>query len=202
MRIPSAILLLGVFLLGCLSLGGISQINPDIGGSTDLSAIETALSDRVVWKAGELDVDGVQCASPAAVTINSGPLLKTILCADNDASTIYGWHIMSDAWDGDTITFELSYVQTAADTSALASDISAQCVPSGSAITSSWGTEVAIDDAAVSGSNKIDMTESAAVTPSGVCEAGAALFWRWQMDAAGTTTAVGTLHFLGVKMRM
>ena len=152
------------------------------------------------WPAGAMSADGTQCADPAEVTINSGPIQYTAVCTDNDASTLYGHVVMPDGWDAGTVTFELAYLQTAADTSALNSDIAAQCHGAGETVDSTWGTEVAIDDAAVTGSNAVDMTVSGAVAAAGTCAAGDALWWRWQLDATGTTTAVATLHFLGLKM--
>lgn len=154
------------------------------------------------WGAGAFSTDGTQCAAPAEVTINSGPKLYTVICTDNDAATIYGSTAMPDSWDGgNTLTFALTYVQTAADTAVLNSDIAAQCRSNGEAPSSTWGTEVAIDDAAVVGSNSNDITVSGNVTPAGTaCATGDMLYWRWQLDATGTTTAVATLHIVGVKM--
>lgn len=156
---------------------------------------------KSIWfGAAALSTDGTQCAAPAEVTINSGPKLWTIICTDNDASTIYGSVKMPDSWDGGTVTFEHVYIQTAADTSALNGDIAAQCRGNGEAPSSTWGSEVALDDAAVTGSNQNDFTTSAAVTPAGTCAAGDMLYFRYQLDATGTTTAVATLHTLGFKM--
>ena len=156
---------------------------------------------RSMWfGAAGFSVDGTQCATPAEVTINSGPKLYTTICADNDASTIYGSAQMPDGWDGGTVTFAQVYVQTAANTSALNGDIAAQCRGNGETPSSTWGTEIAIDDAGVTGSNNNDITVSAAVTPAGTCAGGDMLYWRYQLDATGTTTAVATLHTLGFKM--
>jgi hypothetical protein len=156
---------------------------------------------KSIWfGAGSLSTDGTQCAAPAEATINSGPKIWTIICTDNDASTIYGSVQMPDSWDGGTVTFEHVYIQTAADTSALNGDIAAQCRGNSETPSSTWGTEVAIDDAGVSGSNDNDFTVSAAVTPAGTCAAGDMLYFRYQLDATGTTTAVATLHHVGFKM--
>lgn len=154
----------------------------------------------IYFPAGALSTDGTQCAAPAEVTINSGPKTWTIICTDNDGSTIYGHVVMPDSWNAGTVTFELEYLQTAADTAVMNSDIAAMCRGAGETINNTWGSEIAIDDAAVSGSNIVDHTTSAAVTADGTCAAGDTLFFRWQLDATGTTTAVATLHILGVKM--
>jgi len=154
-----------------------------------------------IWfDAAALSTDGTQCAAPAEVTINSGPKRFTIICADNDASTIYGSVKMNNDYSGGPIYFTHVYLQTAADTNALNGDITAQCRGNGVTVNSTWGTEVAIDDAAVTGSNKNDYTTSAAVTPNGTCTGAPMIYWRYQLDAAGTTTAVATLHTLGFGM--
>ncbi len=152
------------------------------------------------WGASGMSSDATQCADPLEATINSGPKLYTIICTDNDASLFGGSTVMPDGWNAGTVTFELSYIQTAANTSALNVDVSAQCHAPGETIDGTFGTEVAIDDAAVSGSNKLDSTTSAAVTAAGTCAAGDILFWEMEVDATGTTTAMATLHFVGVKL--
>jgi hypothetical protein len=81
-------------------------------------------------------------------------------------------------------------------------DIACQALSPGEALSSTYGTEVAIDDAAVSGSNANDLTTSAAVTCSGTTPAGGdILYFRYQLDATGTTTGVTTLHHLGFFIR-
>lgn len=155
----------------------------------------------VYFPAGALSTDGTQCAAPAEVTINSGAKRWTIICADNDASTIYGEVEMPDAWDGGTVTAMGSFVQTAADTNAMNSDIAFACRANGDTINNTWGTEVAMDIANMGGSSKIDTVTTAAATPNGTCTGnGTLLQFRWQLDATGTTTAVATLHMLGFKI--
>ncbi|MCK9520880.1 MAG: hypothetical protein WC057_09905 [Dehalococcoidales bacterium] len=193
-----------VFLLVCTAWAGPPASPPvDVDSliSTHNSDITAhSATQSMYWGAGAMSADGAQCAVPAEVTINSGPITYTVICADNDASTLYGHAVMPDGWDAGTVTFELEYLQTAADTGPLHSDIACMCRGAGETVNNTWGTEVAIDDAAVSGSNKVDQTTSAAATCNGTCAAGDMLFWRWQMDATGTTTAVATLHILGLKM--
>ena len=174
------------------SVATTAYVQTELGNATEVRSM--------YWGAGAMSSDGTQCADPAEVTINSGPKQYTVICTDNDASTVYGSTVMPDGWDAGTVTFELAYVQTAADTNALNGDVTAQCRGAGETVNNTWGTEVAIDDAAVTGSNAVDNTTSAAVTPNGTCAAGDTLFWRWQMDATGTTTAAATLNLLGMKM--
>jgi len=168
--------------------------------SVDSEHISTIV-ESVFWDAAGMIPDGTQCdVASDPVTINSGPMQYTAICADNDSSTLYGHIVMPDSWDAGTVTFELEYLQTAADTSALNSDIAAMCRGATETVNNTWGSEVAIDDAAVTGSNAVDHTTSAAVTANGTCAGGDTLYFRWQLDATGTTTAVATLHILGMKM--
>lgn len=154
---------------------------------------------KSVWiGAGNLYGDGTNCPSrPTAVTINSGPVIPTFICADSNSSRLVGALRMPGDWDGGTITLTHSYIQTAADTSALNGDVAAQCRGAGETVSSTWGSEIAVDDAAVTGSNANDLTTSAAITPAGTCAAGDMLYFYYELDATGTTTATATLHHLG-----
>lgn len=155
----------------------------------------------VFFPAGALSTDGTQCAAPAEATINSGAKRWTIICADNDASTIYGEADMPSAWDGGTVTLTGRFVQTAVDTANINSDVAMACRGDGTTINNTWGTEVAMDTA-MSGSSATDTVTTAAITPDGTCSGGGKLLqFRWQLDAAGTTTALATLHILGFKLR-
>ena len=161
----------------------------------------TSIVDTIVWDAAGITADGTQCADPAKVQINSGPRQYTIICTDNDASFMFGHVLMPDSWDAGTVSFSLEYLQTAADTDVLNADVECQCHGHGETVDNTWSTSpIAIDDAAVTGSNAVDVTDSAAVTCAGTCAAGDSLWWRIGVDAGGTTTGVATLHFLGVAM--
>jgi hypothetical protein len=186
-------------IVGLILWPGIAWASGFSGGGAG-EANPTSEVRSVVWTAGAMSADGTQCAAPAEVTINSGPKLFSVICADNDGSTLHGNLVMPDGWDGGTVTFELSVIQTAADTDALNSDIAAQCHGATETVDSTWGTEIAMDQANLSGSNKVDHLNSAAVTPAGTCAAGDSLYWRWQMDATGTTTGPTTLHMTAMKM--
>lgn len=157
---------------------------------------------KSVWiGAGGLYGDSTQCPErPTAVTINSGPKIPTFICTDNNASRLTGMLLMPNDWDGGTITLTHAYIQTAADTGALNGDAAAQCRGNGETVSSTWGTEVAIDDAAVTGSSKNDLTTSGDITPAGTCAAGDMLYFYYELDATGTTTAVATLHHLGFRL--
>lgn len=154
-----------------------------------------------VWiPAGAMSTDGTQCAAPAEVTINSGAKRYTIICADNDGSTAYAEVAGLDDWDGGTITIRGYFIQTAADTSNLNSDIAAACRPDSEIINNTWGTEVALDGA-MEGSSNLDTFLTGAITPNGTCTGkGTLLQLRWQLDATGTTTAVATLHLVGLQV--
>ena len=155
----------------------------------------------IFWPAGALSTDGTFCAAPAEVTINSGAKRWTIICADNDGSTIYGEVEMPDSWDGGTVTLMGSFIQTAADTNAMNSDVAMACRGTGTTINNTWGTEIAMDIANMTGSSGINKVTTAAITPNGTCTGGGKLLqFRWQLDAAGSTTAMATLHVLGFKL--
>ena len=178
------------------------------GGTATFAANEIGASEistvvvSAYWLAAGISADGTQCADAAQAVINSGPEIYTIICADNDASQIEGHIQMPDSWDGGTVVFELDILQTAADTAVFNSDVSVQARGATEAVNNTFGTEVAMDDAAVTGSNAIDQVTSGAVTPNCTtsCVGGDTLFWRLEFDAAGTTTGVTTLHILGMKM--
>lgn len=165
------------------------------------SAITTEVRS-VGFDAFSMIGDGTQCPEdPSIVTLNSGPKDASFICTDNNASRLEGGTVMPDGWDGGTVTFELHYIQTAADTLILNSDIACQARGEGETTNDTFGTEKAIDDAAVTGSNNDDFTTSAAVTcdcPTS-CQGGDVLRWRWEL-AVETTSAVTTLHFLDIKM--
>jgi hypothetical protein len=156
----------------------------------------------VYFPAGALSTDGTQCGAPTERTpVASGLKLFTIICTDSDSSRMHGSVVMPDSWDAGTVTFSLTVLQTAADTSNLKWQVAAQCKGDGEALvaTSSYGTEIEVTDA-MGGSNQQNTSTSAAVTPSGSCAAGDVLAFYIDFDATGTTTAVATLHVLGVKM--
>lgn len=149
--------------------------------------------------AGYLVGDGTKCPlSASPVTINSGPKTLTMVCGSSANGDMDFDLVMDTAWDGGTLEFEPLYTQTAANTSAMHSDIKAQCRGVGETPSSTWGTSVPIDDAAVTGSSASDRTMSAAVTPAGTCAAGDQLFVRYTLDVTGTTTPEATLHFYGI----
>jgi hypothetical protein len=181
-----------VNLAGTQTLTGKTLTTPTI------TSLANTLTKSIWFDAGALQVDGTQCAAPAQITLNSGPILYTIICTDNDAATIYGSVKMPDSWNGGTVTFTQVYVQTAANTGVLNGDIACQARSNGEVPSSTWGTEVAIDDAAVVGSNSNDMTTSGAATCAGTGVAGGdMLYFRYQVDATGTTTTAASLHTLG-----
>jgi phosphatidylethanolamine-binding protein (PEBP) family uncharacterized protein len=182
----------------------ILTVDPDAASPNAMYTFGSGYRPRKsIWfGAGSLSTDGTQCAAPAEVTpVASGPKLWSIICTDNDASTIHGSVRMPDSWDGGTVTFTHVYQQTAADTNVLNGDIACQARSNGEAPSSTYGTEVALDDAAVVGSGSNDMTTSAAATCAGTGLAGGdMLYFRYQLDAGGTTTAVATLHHLGFNL--
>jgi hypothetical protein len=151
------------------------------------------------WPAGSLSSDGTNCTDPAEVTLNSGPKLYTISCADNAASIVYGSVVMPDAWDAGTVTFEITAWHGTTETITFAGDFSAQCRAAGEVPSSTWGTAVAAD-VSITTANQIEMATTAAVTAAGTCAAGDALFWRWVMDATTCPANCANTDIVGVKM--
>lgn len=167
-------------------------------GSTGGERVQT-----MYWGSGAATSDGTQCADPVEVTINSGPKQFTVICAETDTATLTGSLMMPDGWNAGTVTFQLSYIQTAADTGSMKSDIECQARGAAETVNNTWSAEIAIDDAAVTGSNALDTTTSAAVTCDCTtsCQGGDILYWRWSVDATGTpTTDYSTLNIIGMKM--
>lgn len=161
--------------------------------------------DSMIWTGSGVTPDGTNCADASSVLINSGARVVSILCADDSTSYLYGDLQMPDSWDYTAdVTFEIAYIQTASDTNAFDGDFQIQCRTAGTTVGNTWGAEAAAHDDNVTGSNGIDHQTSATVdtdtTTPADCAAGDHLFWRWNMSATGTTTAVGTLHIIGVKM--
>lgn len=178
------------------------MIDPDAANVHDMYVFGTNYRPyKSIWfGAGSLDGDGTNCPALATtVTINSGPKIPTFICADSSSSILYGAVKMPGDWDGGAIYISHVVIQTAADTNAVNGDVSAQCRGAGVAVNSTWGTSQAIDFS-VTGSNKNDYSQSAAVTPNGTCAVGDMLYFRYVLDATGTTTATATLHHVGFRL--
>ena len=175
--------------------------NGDFANAAELDADGsiTNHTKTAYWPGHGLTADGTQCANPAKTTINSGPTLYTVLCADNAASIVYGEAKMPEGWNGGTIEFEMQAVQTAADTGILDFDFSAQCRGDGDSVNSAWGTA---QNVSITFTTQYDeeQDKTAAVTPNGSCVSGDTVYWRAVMDATATTTAVATAHIKGISM--
>lgn len=175
-------------------------VDPDAATKKAMWAFQSGYYPlKSVWiPAGNLDGDGTNCpASPTAVTINSGPKRKTFICADNNGSRLNIGLKAPNDWDGGTFTLTAVVIQTAADTAALHSDTAWQCRGNGEPVSNSWGTEVAMDLANLTGSNANDFIPSGNITATGTCASADMLYGYWDVDATGTTTGMTTLHILG-----
>lgn len=139
------------------------------------------------------------CSDPSSVRIGSGPQVPSVICTDDAASQLDGSIRMPRNWDGGPVVFEISYVQTAANTGSFVSSIQAQCRAPGEAINNTFGTPVTITDAAVTGTNGFDVATSAATTPNGTCSGGNFLAFEWFVDVS-TTTTMASLHILEITM--
>ena len=189
---------------------GVTDENGDTLLNFDPNASEPhdqyALGDKKIGKylffpADYFIGDGTNCPQRASVaTINGGPRTSTMICGSGANGDMDVDIVMPIKWDGGVLYFEPVYTQTAANTSAMNSDIKAQCRGTGETPSGTWGTSVPIDDAAVTGSSATDKMWSAAVTPAGTCNGGEQLFVRYTLDVTGTTTPEATLHFYGLGM--
>jgi hypothetical protein len=161
-----------------------------------------SLTKSIPWSMGGTLTDGAQCAAAAAVTINSGPKTYTVVCTDNDAGTIFGDTIMPDGWDGGDVVFRFQALNTAADTNVIEFDFSAMCRADGDAVNSTYGSEPASPASITfTTANDIETSSATTVTPNGTCTNDAThLYWRAQLDATATTTAVATAHTVGIIM--
>jgi len=154
----------------------------------------------LLWLAQDITGDSVGRCSPAQIVIGSGPRPFEMRCTDDDAALLEGWSVVPEGL-ATPLIFRLSVAQLAADTGALHGDGILQCKGPGEVINNTWSPEVSLDFASLTGSDGLDQASSAQVTPPQPCNAGDLLFWRWAVDAAGTTTAMGTLLFLSMELR-
>lgn len=156
---------------------------------------------KAIWLgAAALSTDGTNCTDPAERTINSGPKLFTIICADNGSSIIFGSFQAPLNWDGGTLIFEQVVIQTAADTNFLSGNMFAQCRGNTETVSNTWGSAATIA-ATMTGSNANNIATSSAVTPAGGCAGGDTVYFQYNVSSVPTTTAMGTLHTLGFTVR-
>lgn len=139
--------------------------------------------------------------SISSLSVTGGPTNSyTYRCDDLDTEYLESWTVLPQSYDGGSLVFEAYGVQTATDTGALHADVKMQCRGDGETI-AGWGDEVAVDIAAVTGDDGVDVGTSGDVTPAGGCEAGDLLWWHWEIDATGTTTAMTTMQWIAFRIR-
>lgn len=135
------------------------------------------------------------------LSVTGGPTnTYSYQCDDNDTHYLESWYVMPENWDGGTLIFDAFAVQTATDTGAVHSDVKMQCRGNGETV-AGWGVEVAVDIAALTGDDGLDVGTSAEVTPAGSCNPGDFLWWHWEIDAAGTTASMATVKWVGFRIR-
>ena len=164
----------------------------------NIVSMDITTVDTIVWNAGGMIASGT-CTDAAEATINSGPIVHSIICTDANTSVIDGHVVMPDGWNAGTVTFEMEYIQSAADTADFLGDIKAMCRGATETVNNTWGDTVAMDDAGVTGSNAVDHLTSGAVTANGTCAAGDTLYWKWTWSD-DSDTAPATLNITGMKM--
>lgn len=182
---------------------GTGSMGPSVAQPATINSLFTR-TDSMVWDASAFTVDGTQCTTPASAAVNSGPILYTTTCADNDAGIIYGSAVMPDSWDAGTVTLEVSaWDETADPAGTMAFDASAMCRRASDTLNNTFGDAVALDMSfADAGTAQYDVvqTTSGAITPNGTCAAGALLIWKLKVDATATDATAANIRVHQVKM--
>jgi hypothetical protein len=171
---------------------GIRTYNwPDEDGIVDLA------KTRASWSAGGITPDGTFCVDPSKATINSGPLQYVFVCQDSNSSIFYG-ELVGLPYAGTTYLFGLTINDVDSSAHVFSGAFSAQCRPSGSAPSSTWGTGVNVSITLTTANNNYRGV-STAVTPAGTCSAGSTLYWRFVVNATSNTDD-GDARIIGVDM--
>lgn len=184
--------------------GGLSNVvedtTPQLGGDLDLNGNQIRYIDDVQWDGGGLNVDGTNCTK-SEQTINSGPKMTVVNCADAATSVFYGHVKLVRYVAGTNVVFRIRAVNTAADSGVLDFDFQAQCRGDGDSINNTWGTANNVAITFSGTANVMEEAASAVHTPNGTCAASDEFFWKATMDDVATTTAVATAYILGIEMR-
>ena len=179
--------------------------NTETQGNSTTQVASTAFVDGEIrgawaWNMFEVFPDNTQCQPAIGATINSGPVVSAIECADNAASAFYG-DTLDEEYSGGTLVFTLQAVnENAAPSGALDFDFSCQCRGDSDAVNATWGTAA---NASITFNTQYDLEhgDTAAVTCDGTCAAGDTVFWRAVMDDTATTTQVADTKIIGVTAR-
>lgn len=159
---------------------------------------------KSVWfGAASLSTDGTQCATPAEATpLASSVKLYTIICTDNDSSRMHGSLTMPTDWDGGTLIFKATALQTAASAGVIEYQAAGQCKGDTETLvtTANYGTEVVWTDTMTASSGVAISAVSGAVTFAGTCGAGDFVAFYIDIGAGNTTTAMATTHIIGFTM--
>lgn len=158
------------------------------------------------WGAGSWSSDGINCAEPVEVTINSGPKQFTVVCNDGADGTFEGSWVLPDSFvQANDVNFSLKVIQTAADTGSVDGDIKIQCKGDDEQVDNTWETTNGVMDLTnVDGSNDISDIETSGNLDTGSgaedCDGGDAIYWHYTMDDSDTTSANTTLHYTQMVM--
>ena len=172
----------------------------------DSNGIGTFNNNMLVHKsywfsAGSLSVDGVHCTDPVERTINGGPRLWTLKCADNVAATFYGSVTPPDSYNGGPLFFTLvAENENAPPSGNLVLNFSAMCRSDSDPIDAVWGAVGAVT-MAMNTQFDVEQQWTAIVTPNGTCAAGDTVFWRAVVNDTLTTTQAANTYILGVRMK-
>ncbi len=182
---------------------GVAAGSWDATGNLDF-AVQPVQSHH--YDATEINADAAQCTATAQAAINSGPIVDTFTCTDNDASILYGHLTMPNNWDAGTILFSRRGINVNAtpDGNVVSFDFSAMCRADGGIIDATWGTEVPGAITFDGAQFDIETVVTTAVTPDNTptgCAAGSTVFWRASWNASdSTTTQPSDVRVLDMKM--
>lgn len=144
--------------------------------------------------------NGYGGCSPNVLSVAAGKAIYSYVCTDADTATLEVWRALPLDWDGGFVRFSVFLVQTAADTGALHSDVAVQCRAAGEMLDTTYEPEQPMDLSSTVGSGALDLVSSASFLTT--CEAGDFLYVQWQVDAAGTTAAMATLHIVQLRLEL
>jgi len=193
MKTYIAIVLAWALILGAVTLPQVREASA-IQGMDDLLEVIPTVQIPMPLTVGYV----VGCVV-AAAQINSGPVLNTATCGDNDTHTVFVDTILPTTYDGETFTLKIAAVAVSATPSGdLAGDVAMQCRGDSEAVNNTWGGEITLD-VTFDTQYDLEFATSAAVTPDITCVAGDHLYVRWQQDATGSDGTI-TAHILGFSL--
>jgi hypothetical protein len=147
------------------------------------------------WDGGSLTADGTNCQDPVKVTLGSGgPTQYAVLCSTPNSAV---WDVTLAGLKQTVTTFTLQLIvnDTASSTS-LAGTFKAQCRGNNTTPNSTWGSTANVTVTQTTANNNY-VSAAVTVTPNGTCNAGSALYIRFNATSGNTATN----RFLGLMLK-